>query len=333
MMDRVMSLNGYSWVEGNVVNAVDPSGMISGFGVVHMLNSACYMQQTPSACTLNNRIDVIASFGRQESNQEDDQLLPTAAAIAIAEINYLGFGNNTPRSRASTYSERTEYIDAETSRKIWDFVAGAVQGACNGTLVASVNRLSSSINELASYASDLEFIAQNPTMAYEHSFVSDNRPEGASSADSSGVRRGERLSSRTITNVDRQEELFKFRVFRGTTRSVIISNDFNPVPLEWNCTVASNRVINSSFNPNLSTTPDFVGNSSCIASCQRNLWWWRAPTPEVARRFATEIYGGINPQYTDGNLWIKLPNDDGTSNDFQAVIVSIGGTGHVASCT
>lgn len=26
LMDRPMSLNGYSWVEGNVVNAVDPSG-------------------------------------------------------------------------------------------------------------------------------------------------------------------------------------------------------------------------------------------------------------------------------------------------------------------
>jgi RHS repeat-associated protein len=37
--ERAMSLNGYSWVEGNVVNAVDPSGMITDLATAMRFNA------------------------------------------------------------------------------------------------------------------------------------------------------------------------------------------------------------------------------------------------------------------------------------------------------
>ncbi len=320
-MARPMSLNGYAYVEGNTPNRTDPTGMCSKTqpdctGLIGnplafwaCINGFPWPPTPMPSCSLEQHVERIAAFARQEANQEQGQLIPTAAAIALAEINVINVGNS-PRSRSTTYPDRTRWVNANDSSTILTLASRFVEGSCSGKLVEVVKQQASQFSELTGYGAALEFVAQNPTVMYEHSFKSDNLVAGIrgiiTNPNQTGIKSFEDFPTNARDSQGNIVEPFKGIVIRGSTLSVVVSNDFNPLPLEWNCSVGQNAVVSADYNPNTDGGQNFAAGlscKSCIPSTRE--WWW-------TRNFVT---------------FEKL-----SEADFQDRVVATGIGGWIASC-
>jgi RHS repeat-associated protein len=354
-LDPLENLNRYQYVGANPVSRVDPSGMI--FENPDHWNT-CGRSRYRQDCPLQTEdIDRIAHVARGEaSGLEGDAFFVAAAAIALVIINndvrlgrtpypyevLTGFtGVYVPEVRGRRENGTTIIIiDRATGERIRDIAQAMGDGLCamDNPLAAFEGELTdppypnypSQFPELVANWAALDYIARNHTIIREHSFVTDNILPSVNGIvqdpSNVGVKPNEGFPAYAKDEEGNIIEEFKGVVIRGGYKSVIISNDYNPVPLEWKCPVAENAVINEGFNPNLySPYIPWVHNSSC-RPCRRSTWWWQPPSTQQAEEYA-RIHADLNPQYRSGNEWIIVPE-----REFQIYRLQIGGWGYVASC-
>lgn len=154
------------------------------------------------------------------------------------------------------------------------------------------------------------YISDNHSVNREHSFVTDNTLPSVcgilENPRDAGIKPGEGFPAFARDEMGNIIEEFKGVVIRDGYKSVLVSNDYNPIPFEWNCSVEQNAVANSNYDPNTNGGTTFAQGLSC-KSCNRSTrqWWWSQ----------------------DGITFAKLTEEE-FQNKFQATHIG----GWIASC-
>ncbi len=259
-----MSLNGYSWVEGQAVNAVDPSGMCMNPLVLSILFNFGLQNTVPqqgqegtgkcfSACD----IKFIARVAHLEGKDAGEGAI---LGLVLKEINHFkftgifdnydavadkfGFARSTnvhspyvnSFCNSDTFSDRLESLALQ-------FAMLATEGEC---LFGNPLELASSSGYIlfAPQADrpKLGQIAGNPSMRFEQSFDSTvfsvlDEWQNLARLEKSGTLGGSTYNSL----LPGTSSFVLFEPTGRNARGVIISNDFNPIHTAWQCPQDSNN--------------------------------------------------------------------------------------------
>ena len=120
MRDRAMSLNGYSWVEGNVPNAVDPTGLAFWLGR-GAGNLGVYLRSEVSGNNLHVRIQSIA-MGNNVATVHAEYPLPIGGFRSGAYGSGYAQDPAVQLALSSLEAQETSYIDLlnEITGEMWE---------------------------------------------------------------------------------------------------------------------------------------------------------------------------------------------------------------------
>jgi hypothetical protein len=369
-----MRLNGYSYVEGNVLNLVDPSGMVGMFSASSFTYSPLYTAQmlstgacsllqqdeTPILCNLN--VDRIAHIVRGEASgmgTHENQFYQAAAALALIIINSeariredkrgsYSFGNLA--GFTGTYSAaQNEYQSVPESNgiRLYNIVSVLVgrQCKCNNPLAdfsgqgcaSGLNRLSD-FPDVIGASHDLQYLVDHPTIIYDQSFFTSNLAGGGRDQFEGRPGRGNINTNNSVLTVLGEYQPFMGRIFRGPSKSIIVSNDFNPVPLDWGCEANQRKLPNDGFNPNINRDDNgyipWAANTTC-RTCNNITNWWRpfTDTQNNAAKYAA-MYPDRNPSppFQTGFEWVIVPQQQSNPDAMFDLIRTYGGVIYAAGC-
>lgn len=316
VMDHPMSLNGYNWVEGNVPNRTDASGMIIDqdfFALVGNLpislnylgclsfiryqttdaqNQACGLDE----CDIHYLARAAWSEGLPTSNA-------AASAIVMIELNNLRNGGSfypyesvAKFLRGITRIEGDEetrpyqnlsQIEAYTTFRSWcsqniqasrDALQGSARSAFRIATTMKTGYCRSQSNPLYrievnpgfydiddSEVPKLQAVRDDTRIRHAHSFCTSVR-NVLSDWQSDTGRYGYLLPGASAYQIFWNSNLGR------TSRSVIVSNNFNPLHVNWQCNQTQGEITWAIVNSNPATL-QVIHPDSCKV-CQSNFRWW-----------------------------------------------------------
>jgi RHS repeat-associated protein len=321
MTDRPMSLNGYAWVEGNVVNATDASGKCLQTDVCANLpiwlrwlceipNQIPVPTLTPCGMRDNNGVNVLAATAITESDGFGPLTQDNAAvaALMVMQVNTFIATNGANWRELGTWTgagrSPATIVADPTQTRILDIATHIVNGYCSNPSdpMALVNQ---SYPNIAGNQC-LQDIAGNQNARFEISI------DATRAAD---------------FRADSNYPLKCVFEAPGADRAIVVGGvEITRAWLGYQCAVGEQAVL--ARDPNTITNAlSATGNYSCTPCTTVNQWWWRIPT-SLSADIRNQIGTQIGQQISVNQQFVRTSNSQGNNLNNR-----YGGGLYVASCS